>query len=953
MPAANQPPDPLVGAILEDRWRLKKKIQDGGMGSVYEAEQLRLRGRRVAVKLIKAEHAQKPDYLHRFRREAELAASVSDPHVVTVLDFGLAKTGEPFLVMEFVEGSTLDGLMSQGPLSLARAVSFGVQLADALHCVHEVGLIHRDVKLANAMVYKGTDHLKLMDFGIARPLDDPSQTQAGVVLGTPYYMAPEQAQTGAISRQTDIYSWGVVLYALIAGRRPFEGSSATQVRFKHIHERPRALSEVRSGVPLELEQTVMRALEKKPEDRQRTMAEAARALRALRLPLDDLHSTGPASAPVPVPEPARISSVDRVEGELAETHRFCWLCGTECETYGWGEGVQTEYGGWGFWEDNTPIYWCGGCARRMPAPTGEETMEHRACGHVVWAIAPYCMSCGFAKGKQVPPAPAAVPKVTAHLVVERAGSAVDPRLSSVVDDRLSDLQARRAESGVAVPEEVGAEACANLGTVADTAPAAAVAKVARVTPRASDAAPQAPVEHDLQRTWAAIGLSIVATMAALAVAGFLMFRNGGLPSSLSQRGWGTPAPVGSPDEVGALVAKQAPAVSAQPSPPPPELDSAELEQVAASPQETTSDPVKASATPIASNPFSEAALGAALVRYSRPVVALPSNIRLVSSTTIPFPPAQPYSSLYAQFLVNGQVAALFGSQNVAFFDGSDGDKVRSVDIGNEVLDLTPDGRFVLARHWLPSISRYSYLLVNTQTLDKVEIVSSDASCDYGRAQLAADGVTFGVLRRCRGRDSSELILKDLLLNTTQVSPPIQFREWGDFTVFPDDALVVLEDYPRIQLWNTKADSVDTYELPVKGMGTEFTDVAYLHSPPLLVLGSYMSGGRLDVFDLLQRQMGRQQYPSKRKRSLDDWDSPSIAVSPDERFILVAGHHSAGSELIRTSDWQVVQRVPESHGAGDGASVSVDWSRDGSRVLLSETSYKKRRRIRTYRVEAAK
>ena len=300
LPSPPSSADPLAGKLIEGRWRLLEKLGEGGMGAVYLAEQLSIRGRRVAVKLLRAELAQNDEFVRRFRGEAERATAVSDPRIVTVLDFGQAASGELFLVMEYVAGDTLSAVMRAGPLPVARAVSLGAQLADALHRVHEAGIVHRDVKPDNVMVLRDSDDLKLMDFGIARDVDDLEKThltQTGIIVGTPAFMAPEQITGGAISRQTDIYAWGVVVYTMLAGRRPFTATSASAMQYMHVHEIPPPLHQVQPGVPQALERAVMRALEKKPENRQRTMAEVATALRAV-----------PVSAPAePVPRSERVA----------------------------------------------------------------------------------------------------------------------------------------------------------------------------------------------------------------------------------------------------------------------------------------------------------------------------------------------------------------------------------------------------------------------------------------------------------------------------------------------------------------------------------------------------------------------------------------------------------------------------------------------------------------------
>jgi serine/threonine-protein kinase len=273
--------DPMEGRVIQGRWRLERKLGAGGMGAVYLAEQLSIRGRRVAVKLLHGDLARDADYVERFRGEAERAATLTDPRIVTVFDFGAVEDGGLFIAMEYVRGETLAALIAHDPLAIERAVWFGIQLAEALQRVHEAGVIHRDVKPANVMVLSGSDALKLMDFGIARAANDSERThrtQIGMLVGTPAYMAPEQITDGVCSVQTDIYAWGLVMYALLAGRKPFEGNS-TEIQYKHVHEPPPPLRSFRPETPPAVEAVVLATLAKQPHQRPRSMAEVATALR--------------------------------------------------------------------------------------------------------------------------------------------------------------------------------------------------------------------------------------------------------------------------------------------------------------------------------------------------------------------------------------------------------------------------------------------------------------------------------------------------------------------------------------------------------------------------------------------------------------------------------------------------------------------------------------------------
>ncbi len=262
----------------------------GGMGEVYRARDVRL-DRIVAVKILPPELAVDERYRQRFEREARAASALSHPHIAHVYDVG-EQDGTHFIAMEYVEGENLRELSARGPLEVERLVELGAQMAAALEEAHVHGIVHRDIKSANAVVTpKG--QLKVLDFGLARRAHDgagaqdsrlstEAHTQAGVVVGTVPYMSPEQALGKDLDARTDLFSLGVVLYELAAGRLPFAGNTATQTIDQICHETPAELASLRKDVPAELERIVRKCLEKDRERRYATARDLAVDLRNLQ-----------------------------------------------------------------------------------------------------------------------------------------------------------------------------------------------------------------------------------------------------------------------------------------------------------------------------------------------------------------------------------------------------------------------------------------------------------------------------------------------------------------------------------------------------------------------------------------------------------------------------------------------------------------------------------------------
>ncbi|MFL5331414.1 MAG: serine/threonine protein kinase [Gemmataceae bacterium] len=275
-------PDDLSGQTHGD-FHILSSLGKGGMGQVYLAEQLSLK-RKVAIKLLKPELMANPVAVSRFRAEAEAVASINHPNIVQVYMIG-ELDGMPFMALEYVQGITLrDYLVRKGAPDLVRALLIMRQVAAALQRAAEQGIVHRDIKPENILLTRKGE-VKVTDFGLSRLLGNErelSLTQTGITMGTPLYMSPEQAQGKAVDPRSDIYSFGVTCYHLLAGRPPFGGQNAVEVALKHVNDAPPPLLEQRPDLPPELVQLVHRMMEKDPAKRPQSGRDILRELNAMR-----------------------------------------------------------------------------------------------------------------------------------------------------------------------------------------------------------------------------------------------------------------------------------------------------------------------------------------------------------------------------------------------------------------------------------------------------------------------------------------------------------------------------------------------------------------------------------------------------------------------------------------------------------------------------------------------
>ncbi len=282
--------DPLVGKVIAGNFAIKRKLAVGGMGSIYEAEQVSLQ-KRVCIKVLHKHLLRDNTIIKRFHREARAASKLKHANCINVIDFGQADNGVLYLAMDFVEGKDLaDTLEKDHPLGTERILRIMKQVAAALDEAHANGIIHRDLKPENIMVEQRRqtpDHVIVLDFGIAK-IKEPGredretfQTMAGVVCGTPEYMSPEQIRGEELDARTDIYSLGVIMWQLFANRLPFVGATPIATVTKHLTERPEAPSKYCPDIPAPVESYIIKMMSKNRNERPATALEIKERLEEL------------------------------------------------------------------------------------------------------------------------------------------------------------------------------------------------------------------------------------------------------------------------------------------------------------------------------------------------------------------------------------------------------------------------------------------------------------------------------------------------------------------------------------------------------------------------------------------------------------------------------------------------------------------------------------------------
>src|SRR5947207_8436164 len=274
--------------LIAGRYEVREHIATGGMASVFKTWDHRVE-RLVAMKVLQALDKNDLRAVERFQREARAAAALAHPNAVTIYDF-VEEFGQYFLVMEYIQGPTLKQLIGQRrQLEAREALDIAAQVCSVLQVAHARRFIHRDIKPQNIMLALGNISgaglndggawVKLTDFGIVRVAEDAGLTNSGIVLGTADYLSPEQARGEKLTASSDLYSLGVVMFEMLAGRPPFIGPTAVSIAMQHASTYPPSLRQFNPNVPLALEQIVNKALEKEPEDRFNSAAEMQQALR--------------------------------------------------------------------------------------------------------------------------------------------------------------------------------------------------------------------------------------------------------------------------------------------------------------------------------------------------------------------------------------------------------------------------------------------------------------------------------------------------------------------------------------------------------------------------------------------------------------------------------------------------------------------------------------------------
>lgn len=288
LPRVSEPPsydsfaNSLGGRTIDGKYRLDAVLGSGGMGTVYRSTRLHI-GDTVAIKILHRELRTEPKSAERFNREARAAARLKHPNAVSIYDFGISGDGLMYLVMELVEGDSLRRIIKRGPLTISAAAEITRQVCAALDEAHRQNVVHRDIKSDNIIVQTSGNelHVKVLDFGIAklRDMQASDLTQTGAVMGTPYYMSPEQCLGEELDSRSDIYSFGIVLYEMLCGVLPFNSPTPSALVVQQVTQLPASPRSLNASIPLAVEKAVLHALQKQREARPQTAGALAQEMR--------------------------------------------------------------------------------------------------------------------------------------------------------------------------------------------------------------------------------------------------------------------------------------------------------------------------------------------------------------------------------------------------------------------------------------------------------------------------------------------------------------------------------------------------------------------------------------------------------------------------------------------------------------------------------------------------
>jgi len=257
-------------------YKILEKLGEGGMGEVYLAEDTKLK-RKIALKFLPSHLTADKEIIGRFEREAQAAASLNHPNIITVHEIG-EHEGRTFIAMEYVQGHSLREEITKGPMPIDHVIGISTQICEGLHEAHKAGIVHRDIKPENILIDK-SGRVKILDFGLARMKGVTKLTKDASTLGTLKYMSPEQYQNKEVDHRTDIWSFGVVLFEMLTGQLPFQGEYEAAVMYSVVNEEPKSLSTLRQDIPENLDQIASKFLVKDPAMRYQSMQEVIEELK--------------------------------------------------------------------------------------------------------------------------------------------------------------------------------------------------------------------------------------------------------------------------------------------------------------------------------------------------------------------------------------------------------------------------------------------------------------------------------------------------------------------------------------------------------------------------------------------------------------------------------------------------------------------------------------------------